>query len=133
MKRRSQQQPQLPLVVIISLLLATSINSFAPNILRPSSTQFQTIQQQSTTSLNALGVFVRKAKEADVRAYCEAGPPESVLNILKQINNDAVDNSKMGELQESLTKRKGTITIIAEYKRKLEGTGFVSEIPEPET
>ena len=133
MKRRSQQQPQMPLVVIISLLLATSINSFAPNLLRPSSTQFQTIQQQSTTSLNALGVFVRKAKEADVRAYCEAGPPESVLNILKQVNNDAADDdSKMGELQESLTKRKGTITIIAEYKRKLEGTGFVSEIPEPE-
>jgi len=133
MKRRSQQQPQMPLVVIISLLLATSINSFAPNLLRPSNTQFQTIQQQSTTSLNALGVFVRKAKEADVRAYCEAGPPESVLNILKQITDDAqVANSKMGELQESLTKRKGTITIIAEYKRKLEGTGFVSEIPEPE-
>lgn len=68
-----------------------------------------------------------------MRKYCQDGPPESVLSLLQQIK----DNSEKGleqlpnELQTVLTKRKGTITIIAEYKRKIEGNGFLKEIPDP--
>jgi indole-3-glycerol phosphate synthase len=60
---------------------------------------------------------------------------------LKKINDarDAnVENSgggerggEIGKLQSSLTKRKGTVSIIAEYKRKLSGSGFLSEVPSP--
>jgi len=92
------------------------------------------IASQSTTSLGAIGVFVRKAKEADVRKYCEEGPSESVLAQLKKIKDaSGADDAtnEPGELQTILTKRKGTITVIAEYKRKLDGSGFLDEIPAP--
>jgi len=72
-----------------------------------------------------------------VRKYCEQGPPDSVLSLLKQIKDasgdDDASNDGAGEsLQSLLTKRKGTITVIAEYKRKLEGDGYLSEILPPE-
>lgn len=71
-----------------------------------------------------------------MRKYCEQGPPDSVLSLLKQIkdaSDDGASNDEAGEsLQSILTKRKGTITVIAEYKRKLEGTGYLSEILPPE-
>ncbi|GMH64540.1 hypothetical protein TrRE_jg5713, partial [Triparma retinervis] len=35
-------------------------------------------------------------------------------------------------LKTSITKRKGTLTVIAEYKRKLNAEGFVNDIFEPE-
>jgi indole-3-glycerol phosphate synthase len=44
-------------------------------------------------------------------------------------NNNSNNNNK---LQSLLMKRKGTISIIAEYKRKLSGSGFLSEVPPPE-
>ena len=122
----------------VALSSSSLVHSFAPTISQPQHQTSSTNQRRTTkTSLNALGVFVRKAKEADVRKYCEDGPPESVLALLKQINDNKDDattnaNNEMGELQTTLTKRKGTITIIAEYKRKLEGSGFMSEILPPE-
>ena len=95
------------------------------------------------TSLDAIGVFVRKAKEADVRRYCEGGPPESVLSLLKRINDAAADAAEtdgaapppcgeVGTLQSLLTKRRGTISVIAEYKRLLPGSGFLADAPPPE-
>ena len=125
-------------ILAVALLSSSLVHSFAPSISQPQHQTSSTNQRRTTTtSLNALGVFVRKAKEADVRKYCEDGPPESVLALLKQINDNKDDtttnaNNEMGELQTTLTKRKGTITIIAEYKRKLEGSGFMSEILPPE-
>ena len=125
-------------ILAVALLSSSLVHSFAPSISQPQHQTSSTNQRgTTTTSLNALGVFVRKAKEADVRKYCEDGPPESVLALLKQINDNKDDattnaNNQMGELQTTLTKRKGTITIIAEYKRKLEGSGFMSEILPPE-
>ena len=114
-------------VAIAITTLSSPIHCFAP-IARPISPA--TTAEASSTSLNALGVFVRKAREADVRAYCEAGPPESVLALYKKIKaaGETEISTEMGELQSVLTKRKGTITIIAEYKRKLEGSGFLKEI-----
>ena len=98
------------------------------------------------TSLDAIGVFVRKAKEADVRRYCEGGPPESVLSLLRRISDAAADAAEktddpdaappprreVGTLQSLLTKRRGTISVIAEYKRLLPGSGFLADAPAPE-
>ena len=97
----------------------------------------------SSTALGAIGVFVRKAKEAEVRKYCESGPSQSVLAILDQIKDarqapssssttTTTTSTTPGPLQTALTKRRGTITIIAEYKRNLTGTAYLSEIPPPQ-
>ena len=82
-----------------------------------------------------------------MRKYCEDGPSESVLALLKRIKdasasvgvgattttNEDDDERAVGAVQSLLSKRKGTIAIIAEYKRKLgAGSGFVSEILPPE-
>mmetsp|Transcript_24047 Transcript_24047/g.43149 ORF Transcript_24047/g.43149 Transcript_24047/m.43149 type:complete len:364 (+) Transcript_24047:97-1188(+) len=127
---RSLSRPYMAVAIALTTL-STPIHCFAP-IARPASPT----AQASSTSLNAIGVFVRKAKEADVRKYCEEGPSESVLALYKQIkdasNDDATTSNEVGELQSLLTKRKGTITVIAEYKRKLDGSGFLAEIPAPE-
>ncbi len=120
----------------------------APISQQPSTFTTTASAGKTTTSLGAIGVFVRKAKEADVRKYCEDGPSESVLALLKRIKDAAAaaaaasDGSAAvsddttpvasGEIQSQLTKRKGTITIIAEYKRKLVGSGFLSDILPPE-
>eukprot|EP00571_Detonula_confervacea_P012083 CAMPEP_0172312744 /NCGR_PEP_ID=MMETSP1058-20130122/18537_1 /TAXON_ID=83371 /ORGANISM="Detonula confervacea, Strain CCMP 353" /LENGTH=362 /DNA_ID=CAMNT_0013026289 /DNA_START=33 /DNA_END=1121 /DNA_ORIENTATION=- len=127
--KRSLSRPSMAIAIALSTL-STPIHSFAPTS-RPLSPR---TASHSTTSLGAIGVFVRKAKEADVRKYCAEGPPESVLTLLKQIkdfNHDGDDDSTNNEIQSALTKRKGTITVIAEYKRKLEGSGFVAEILPP--
>ena len=142
---RSSSSMAIVAIALTAVAISSSslVHSFAPSILQPQCHHHQRTlsnnQRTTTTSLNALGVFVRKAKEADVRKYCEDGPPESVLALLKQINDNkdtttttTSNNNEMGELQTILTKRKGTITIIAEYKRKLEGSGFMSEILPPE-
>src|SRR6056300_1695797 len=126
------------LVILSSSIIPSS--AFAPPGAKSSApSRYQTATPcTSSTALNALGVFVRKAKEADVRQYCQDGPPESVLTLLQKIKDSSGkedeegDNNKPGELQSLLTKRKGTITIIAEYKRKIEGSGFLKEILDPE-
>lgn len=89
----------------------------------------------SSTSLKAIGVLARKAKEADIRKYCEEGVPDDVMEEYKKIKANAespVDTSTVGPLQAALTKRKGTISVIAEYKRKIENGGFIDEIFDPE-
>ncbi|KAL7468069.1 hypothetical protein ACHAXS_008300 [Conticribra weissflogii] len=128
---RRQQRQKSPLQIPIILPTSSS---------RPRTTTAPTTSSSSTTSLQAIGVFLRKAKEADVRKYCEDGPSESVLAHLQQIKDGrdgtlAEDIAKTiaddQRLQNLLTKRRGTISIIAEYKRKLEGSGFLSDPPSP--
>jgi indole-3-glycerol phosphate synthase len=126
------------LVILSSSIIPSS--AFAPPGAKSAQSRYQTTTPctTSSTALNALGVFVRKAKEADVRQYCQDGPPESVLTLLQKIKDasgkeeEGDNNKEPGELQSLLTKRKGTITIIAEYKRKIEGSGFLKEILDPE-
>ncbi|KAL7452538.1 hypothetical protein ACHAWC_004266 [Mediolabrus comicus] len=127
-------------LVILSSSIIPSF-AFAPPGAKSAQSRYQTTTPctTSSTALNALGVFVRKAKEADVRQYCQDGPPESVLTLLQKIKDasgkedeEGDNNKEPGELQSLLTKRKGTITIIAEYKRKIEGSGFLKEILDPE-
>mmetsp|Transcript_5800 Transcript_5800/g.14497 ORF Transcript_5800/g.14497 Transcript_5800/m.14497 type:complete len:384 (+) Transcript_5800:39-1190(+) len=133
--KRSLSRRSIAMAIVLTSL-PTPIHCFAP-VSRPLSPRIASEPTTSSTSLHAIGVFVRKAKEADVRKYCEQGPPDSVLSLLKQIKDasgdDDASNDGAGEsLQSLLTKRKGTITVIAEYKRKLEGDGYLSEILPPE-
>lgn len=70
--------------------------------------------------------MARKAKETDVRKYVENGVEESVLSELERLKEGLASlpsssSEEIGPLQRALTKRKGTVSIIAEYKRKLEG------------
>lgn len=85
--------------------------------------------------LNAVGVLVKKAKEAALREYIAGGIEEEVMaqyNKIKSAREEPLKVSpEMGALQADLTRRKGTITVIAEYKRKLIDSGYIKEIFEP--
>ncbi|KAL3942776.1 MAG: hypothetical protein SGBAC_003088 [Bacillariaceae sp.] len=88
------------------------------------------------TSLQAIGALAKKAKEATLRQYIADGIDKEVMekyNIIKEAleKADEDDDLKMGPLQERLTKRKGTITVIAEYKRKLADSGYINDVFEP--
>ena len=109
------------------------INGFSPSSISVS----PAISTYSSTALNALGVLARKAKENEIRQYCEGGIDEAVMEQVKimkeNLSNISDEEGKVGPVQASLTKRKGTITIIAEYKRKFAvDDGFVDEMIEPE-
>ena len=102
-----------------SCLLAVDVESFVPTAPRIAP------QATSTTSLYAVSSLVRKAKEAELRkGLKESGIPDAVMEQYKIIEEALkADSSKapkeMGPLQQRITKRKGTITVIAEYKRKI--------------
>ena len=130
--RRIHRFPTAIAAIALLTLAADPSSAFAPGVNKIQSLPSRSNTLTTTsTSLNALGVFVRKAKEADVRKYCQEGPPESVLSLLQKIKDTSEVEEPSTELQSLLTKRKGTITIIAEYKRKIEGSGFLKEIVDP--
>jgi indole-3-glycerol phosphate synthase len=80
--------------------------------------------------------LVRKAKETELRKELkENGIPDEVMEqykiiqeALKKEDSEVEAPKEMGPLQQSLTRRKGTITIIAEYKRKIAdgANGYIS-------
>jgi hypothetical protein len=102
---------------------------------------FRTTKTRSTRNvvrLAAIGSLVKKAKQAALRKYVETGVPQNVLDVYNDMmkavqqhqaasasDGPATTAAAVGPLQESLTKRRGTITVIAEYKRK------ASEAPTP--
>ena len=92
----------------------------------------------SSTALNAIGVLAKKAKEADLRKFVADGVSDEIMEYYNRLkaNMDSVDLSKQtpGPLQDSLTRRAGTITVIAEYKRKNEycPDGVIKDIFDPE-
>lgn len=119
----------------ITAFTTTSSTSTAFNILTKYDLSSET--KSTSTQLDAIGVLARKAKEADVRAYCEAGVEDTVMAKVQEMktNLPTLNNSQevVGPLQSCLTKRKGTISIIAEYKRKFAiESGFVDEVFEPD-
>jgi indole-3-glycerol phosphate synthase len=127
-------------VAITSVVLQTC-SAFSPSTAFVSrwsaSASASTFSTSSTlTSLNAIGVLARKAKEADIRSAIQAGIPDNVMALYKLIQENQDKEyipAPPGPLQQVLTRRKGTITIIAEYKRKLDGqSGFVADIFDPE-
>ena len=113
--------------IVSALLLASSEAFVVPRAFLP----------RPCFELNAIGVLARKAKEAEVRTYCQDGIEDDVMdqyNAMKAALEQGVDlNNDVGPIQELLTRRKGTITIVAEYKRKLEGSdGYIDEIFDPQ-
>merc|ERR1719410_1107938 len=105
--------------VIIVLVLWCS-DAFTPS----------NVGYRKTTWLQAINVLVRKAKEAEIKKLKSSGNiPKEVEEKLKE--KKVMDDNE-GELQKALTKRKGTITVIAEYKRKLDKGGFIDEILDPD-
>ncbi len=106
----------LSLLLAWTSLLAVDVESFVPT--SPQTTT-------SSTALFAVSSLVRKAKEAELRKDLkENGIPDAVMEQYKIIqdalkSDDATPPKEIGVLQERITKRKGTITVIAEYKRKI--------------
>lgn len=95
----------------------------------------------SSTCLFAIGALAKKAKQAALKEYVSGGISDDVMTIYKDMKSkmDSVDLSSSsassgGPLQQALTKRKGTITVIAEYKRKNSETenGFINQMFDPE-
>jgi indole-3-glycerol phosphate synthase len=113
------------LSLFLALLFSPDSRAFAP----------ATRVLRAETPLLAVGALVRKAKEASLREYVSGGIEEKVLeqyNIIKAASDEPLpQTTEMGPLQRDLTKRKGTITVIAEYKRKLVDSGYIKEVYEP--
>lgn len=121
-------------LVLTAFLLSAPINAFSP-------VQNRRIAASSFTSLNAIGVLARKAKENEIRQFVEAGIEDSVMDKVKEMKSNLESLSSVSEsdaagpgpVQQGLTKRKGTISIIAEYKRTLVvDSGFADDMFAPE-
>jgi indole-3-glycerol phosphate synthase len=122
------------LVTLACLMPKFSTSSFVLQQSKRGAADFKCRSQFSTTKLNAIGVLAKKAKELELRKYVEAGIPSSVMEKIQQMKDDSTNtfSTTMGPVQKALTKRKGTIAVIAEYKRKLtdpEMSGFIAEEP----
>lgn len=97
---------------------------------------FDSTASSSSSCLHAIGVLARKAKETNVKKFLESGDvPSEVLDLLAKLENNDDDGggtvTTPGPLQTALTKRRGTITVVAEYKRRLERGAFIDEIYDP--
>jgi indole-3-glycerol phosphate synthase len=109
----------------------------------------RTTTTTTTTRLHAIGVLAKKAKQAELRTYVQEGVEDSVMEAYQKIKDSlekasgdggsdrggaAGGGCQPGPLQLALTKRKGTITVIAEYKRKNDQceTGYIGDVFDPE-
>ena len=128
--------------ILLTFAALTTVSAFlvSPNIHLDLSRSLSDTGR-SSTPLNAIGALAKKAKQADLRKYVEGGIDDDVLekyNTLKEAlvkgTIDVMENTTPGPLQQALTKRKGTITIIAEFRRKNDAveTGFISDVYDPE-
>lgn len=139
----------LAAVTVFSALVvntaSTGVQAFVPALAtRP--TANNAAARHQPTQLFAVGVLAKKAKQAELRKYVqEVGVEESVMQLYKKIQealgshdastqDDADTNQSPGPLQLALTRRKGTITVIAEYKRKNDQceSGYIGEVYDPE-
>lgn len=125
----------LPLALIVAVPCHTFI---VPRPLTPSLASRNT-DVSYDTSLHAIGVLARKAKEMYVKKYMDSGDVEqAVTDKLKIVEEAALAGDDVAAaqhdraLQTALTKRKGTITVIAEYKRRLDKGSFIDEVYDPE-
>jgi indole-3-glycerol phosphate synthase len=80
----------------------------------------------TTTSLYAIGALVKRAKLAEIeQTYVqqESTLDDSIQSLYARIQEQApkmdLSAQSPGPLQQALTRRAGTLTVIAEYKRKL--------------
>jgi len=89
----------------------------------------------------ALPALVKKAKAAELKQYVADGVPEEVLAVYRDMKRRMEDEGadllqkqqiEPGPLQQALTRRAGTLTVIAEYRRKLSQGSTVDGIYDPE-
>jgi indole-3-glycerol phosphate synthase len=125
------------LLSLISLFSWESADSFV--VLTPSSQTLKNTFSRPVTSLGAIAALAKKAKQNELRQYVEAGVPESVMKIYQEMQNkyktiDLLANDLPNKLQQELTRRRGTLTIIAEYNRKTRFTdsGIIKDLYDPE-
>jgi indole-3-glycerol phosphate synthase len=83
----------------------------------------ETTTTRTKTQLHAIAVLVKKAKQAQLRAFVAAGVPEHVSTVYAAMKEAAAAASPTtraapGPLQQALTRRRGTITVIAEYNQQ---------------
>eukprot|EP00536_Pseudo-nitzschia_multiseries_P006950 jgi/Psemu1/194204/e_gw1.154.93.1 len=122
---RSRSLSFLLLVAWTCIIAVKAFVSTAPKAVTTTGSS----SSSSSTSLFAVSSLVRKAKEAELRkSLKENGIPDEVMERYKVIqealkksedDDDVAPPKAMGPLQDRLTRRKGTITVIAEYKRKI--------------
>jgi indole-3-glycerol phosphate synthase len=112
---------------------ASDFRHYSPPSRTTTSTTSSSPSSSSSTCLHAIGALAKKAKQVSLKEYVNGGISDDVMTIYKDMKAkmDSVDllsASLGGPLQQSLTKRKGTITVIAEYKRKNSETdnGFIN-------
>ena len=120
-------------VLACTLLVLSQVSGFS---LLPQQTA--SIRPAASTKLHAVAELVKKAKKDELRKFAEAGISDDIMSKYKEMKAamESVDltNQSPGPLQQSLTKRKGTITVIAEYKRKsaFTSSGFIKDIYDAE-
>jgi indole-3-glycerol phosphate synthase len=118
-------------VIFIRGVDRTTSSSPSPSAYGSSSSSSTT----TTTSLYAVGALVRKAKEAELRNYIQEHGIDDVIKAHYQTIQKALQNPPtleeheevVGPLQERLTRRRGTLTVIAEFKRKLADSGYLKK------
>ena len=80
------------------------------------------LSKHRSLPLHAIGSLVKKAKLLEIQKIKEQPLPSDVADQYKRIQEfvpaNASSKQTVGPLQEALTKRKGTLTVIAEYKRR---------------
>mmetsp|Transcript_16718 Transcript_16718/g.29169 ORF Transcript_16718/g.29169 Transcript_16718/m.29169 type:complete len:379 (-) Transcript_16718:83-1219(-) len=130
----------VPLLLLLQLLVLvgwnSNVNAF---VLVQQSPRLGHVTTATTSSLFAVNPLVRKAKESELRKYIQEHGIDDDIKQYYQIIQDAKkakqeqqqppkeQTETMGPLQETLTRRKGTLTVIAEYKRKLADSGYIDQ------
>eukprot|EP00519_Triparma_laevis_P009676 CAMPEP_0182502586 /NCGR_PEP_ID=MMETSP1321-20130603/13731_1 /TAXON_ID=91990 /ORGANISM="Bolidomonas sp., Strain RCC1657" /LENGTH=308 /DNA_ID=CAMNT_0024707553 /DNA_START=109 /DNA_END=1032 /DNA_ORIENTATION=- len=108
---------------LLMCVLIAGVVSFTPAVPR---------LNVKSTQLNAIGALARKAKEAEVKKWIEEGGREEVKGLLGDMEGGESEESEVaGVVKEAIHKRRRTLSIVAEYKRKFKADGYVNEIFEP--
>jgi len=97
------------LALLACITITTDAFLSPPKNVRPSS------------SLHAIGALAKKAKEADLRQFVADGGLDDLKQYLPLLKEPLPD-TPVTTLQDALTRRRGTLTVIAEYRRKSEFT-----------
>lgn len=118
------------LLSVVFLGVDTTTTAFVNTQLSQQKALFTSPYATSTTSLNAIGVLARKAKEMSIKQLLESNELDSSITDLMNSLSSSEKKTTLSDkpLQTALTKRRGTITIIPEYKRRLDKFPFIDEI-----
>jgi len=119
-KYRNQYKINL---INLSLIYVIFINERRPS-LSFTTTWSETLAQISTSKIimSAIPILRRKSKLAEVSAYNETA---ETATMLRKKKSNVKYSREIGFIPKLLTKRTNTISVIAEYKRKILYLGFL--------